>query len=378
MKKIVILGSTGSIGRQALDVVRNNPDKFEVIALTCHSNIELMKAQIDEFLPEITAVYDEAKADELRKMTDIEVLSGIEGIINIARYAPAGILLNALVGSIGIKPTIEAINSGKDIALANKETLVTAGDIVMNMVKLKGIKIIPVDSEHSAISQCIQNRSIRDVKKIILTCSGGAFRDKTIAELAHVTVKDALQHPNWSMGSKITIDSATLLNKGLEVIEARHFFDVDYADIEVIIHPQSIIHSLVEFNNSSVVAQLGLPDMRLPIEYALTYPDIIHNNLKSLDLTELQTLNFYKPDLVKYPCLRYAYEAGKRGGSLPCVLNAANEAAVQAFLEGRIKFTDIPRIIQKALDEHLPIDNPELDQILFIDAKTKQDILYNL
>ena len=370
MKSLSLLGSTGSIGTQSLDVIRSNPDKFKVAALACNSNIELLKKQISEFNPEIACVFDKEKADSLK--VDIPIYSGMEGLIELSKLDSADTVLNSLVGSIGVKPTVEGIKAGKNIALANKETLVTAGDIVMDLVDKKNVSLKPIDSEHSAIFQCLNGNERKDVKKLIITCSGGAFRDKTLDEMKNLKAADALKHPNWNMGSKITIDCATLMNKGLEVIEAHHLFGVSYDDIDVVIHPQSIIHSLVEFCDTSVIAQLGWPDMKIPIQYALSHPARFSNNLKSLDLVKVGQIDFSAPDLTRFPCLAYAYSAGKEGGSMPCVMNAANESAVAGFLDGKIGFMDIPKLIKEATTEHKNIKNPELDDILEIDKKVKE------
>ncbi|MBD3164602.1 1-deoxy-D-xylulose-5-phosphate reductoisomerase [Candidatus Woesearchaeota archaeon] len=369
MKNISILGSTGSIGTQALEVIRNNPSEFKVKGLACNSNISLLKKQIGEFKPEAACVYDKDKADSVS--LDIPVYSGMDGLIKLAKLESTDTILNSLVGSIGVKPTVEAIKAKKNIALANKETLVTAGDIVMELVEKNNAELKPIDSEHSAIFQCLNGERKEDVKKLIITCSGGAFRDKSIEEINNLKAADALKHPNWNMGAKITIDSASLMNKGLEVIEAHYLFGVAYDNIDVVIHPQSIIHSLVEFKDTSVKAQLGWPDMKIPIQYALSHPFRLSNNLKSLDLVEVGELNFSKPDLSRFPCLSYAYSAGKTGGSMPAVMNAANEIAVGAFLEGKIGFMDIPRLVKEAMDEHKIIKNPGLDEILEINRKVK-------
>ncbi len=371
MKSISILGSTGSIGTQALDVIKNNPSEFKVKSLSCNGNIELLQKQISEFKPEVACVFDEEKADLLK--VDVPVYSGMEGLIKLAKLDSADTVLNSLVGSIGVMPTVEAIKAGKNIALANKETLVTAGEIVMDLVSKNNVSLKPIDSEHSAIFQCLNGEKKEDVKRIIITCSGGAFRDKTIEELKSVKAADALKHPNWDMGNKITIDCATLMNKGFEVIEAKMLFGVDYDNIDVVIHHQSIIHSLVEFKDTSVIAQLGWPDMKIPIQYALSHPKRFSNNLESLDLLKVFQLNFEKPDLEKFPCLKYAYEAGKIGGTVPCVMNAANEVAVAGFLQGKIGFLDIPKLIKEAMDEHKNINNPELDDVLEVDKKVKDN-----
>ena len=376
MKTISILGSTGSIGVQTLDIVRRNPDEFKVIGLACHSNISLLREQILAFKPEIAAVFDEESAEELQGSVDLEIVCGMDGLKRVASLAAVDTVLNALVGSIGIEPTVHAIKNGKNIALANKETLVSAGEIVMDLVRKHKVELKPIDSEHSAIFQCTQGQDF--IKKIIITCSGGAFRDKTLQEMKHLTSADALMHPNWDMGNKITIDSATLMNKGFEVIEARMLFNVDYDDIEVVIHPQSIIHSLVEFADTSVLAQLGWPDMRLPIQYALTHPHRYLNSHKPLDLVKIGKLNFLEPDLERFPCLGYAYEAGKLGGTMPAVLNAANEIAVQAFLKDKIGYLDIARLIREQMDNHTIVKQPELDDILSLDRDIKENLTKEL
>jgi len=331
-----------------------------------------MERQIAEFGVTLAAVFDEDRARELRRRTGIEVLTGLEGIIELAELDRADMVLNALVGSIGILPTEAAIRSGKDVALANKETLVSAGDIIMGRAREKGVSILPVDSEHSALFQCLNGENHKAVRRLLLTCSGGAFRDTPHEELQHMTAEDALKHPSWNMGPKITVDSATLMNKGFEVIEARMLFDTDYDAIDVVIHPQSIIHSLVEFVDNSVLAQLGYPDMRLPIQYALTYPERTSAEPAPLDLAALGALTFRSPDLDRFPCLAYAIEAGKTGGTMPCVLNAANEAAVQAFLAGRIGFMDIAALVREALDGHAPSARPDLDEIIELDLRIKR------
>jgi len=364
MKKLSLLGSTGSIGTQTLEVVRQQPGSFIVEALAAHSNIVSLKKQIEEFSPTIVAVYDKMKADELKAQSDIEVVSGMEGLKKVAKTGD--LIVNALVGSVGIEPTFSALKAKKDIALANKETLVAAGDIVN---KMKESEIIPIDSEHSAIFQCLHGWTKSDIKSLTLTCSGGPFRN--VSDVSKVSVKDALDHPNWAMGKKITIDSATLMNKGLEVIEAHMLFHVPYEHISVVIHPQSIVHSLVEFKDTSMIAQLGWPDMKVPIQYALSYPRRLPSSLKSLDLTEVKSLEFDIPDTHRFPCLHYAYEAGKIGGSMPCAMNAANEKAVKMFLDGKLPFLGIPEMIKEEMQKHKVINNPELDDILDIDRKIK-------
>src|SRR3989344_1735128 len=352
MKKLSILGSTGSIGTQTLEIVKNNPSEFRVAGLTTNNNIELLKKQIQEFKPIAVAVMDEEKADFLKGDININVYSGIGGIIKIAKLNEVDTVVNSLVGSIGVKPTIEAIKNKKNIALANKETLVTAGSIVMQEIEKNNVDLMPIDSEHSAIFQClnsnnfnkiINNKEIKnEVNKIIITCSGGAFKNLTKKQLGNVTAKDALKHPTWNMGNKITIDSATLMNKGFEVIEAHWLYNFPFKKIDVVMHPQSIIHSLVEFKDNSVIAQLGNPDMKIPIQYALSYPKRFSSNSKKLNLAEIKNLSFSEPNFELFPCLKYACDAGIKGGTLPAVLNAANEIAVYAFLEDKIKFLDIP------------------------------------
>ena len=349
MKKLIILGSTGSIGTQALEVARR--DGYKVTALAAGSNIELLEKQAREFSPDIVAVFNEKAAEDLKiklKDTDISVLSGVEGVCKAA-CADGDIVLNAIVGIAGLKPTLAAIEAGKDIALANKETLVTGGELVKKAAKEKGVKILPVDSEHSAIFQSIQGAPKGSVKKILLTASGGPFFGKTKEELENVTVNEALNHPNWSMGAKITIDSASLMNKGLEVIEAVHLFDISADNIEVLVHRQSIVHSGVELSDGAVIAQLGTPNMRLPIQYALTYPERSDYAFEKLDLFKVGTLTFEKPDADTFRCLRLCIDAINIGGLAPTAVNGANEEAVRLFLEGKIKFLDIARLVEKAL-----------------------------
>ena len=348
MKKLIILGSTGSIGTQALEVARR--DGYKVTALAAGSNIELLEKQAREFCPRYVAVFNEKAAEDLKiklKDTDIKVLSGVDGVCEVAR-ADGDIVLNSIVGIAGLRPTLNAIEAGKDIALANKETLVTGGEIVKARAKEKGVKILPVDSEHSAIFQSIQGAPKGSVKKILLTASGGPFYGKTKDELQTVTVKDALKHPNWSMGAKITIDSATLMNKGLEVIEAVHLFDISADNIEVLVHRQSIVHSGVELSDGAVIAQLGTPDMRLPIQYALTYPERSGYAFEKLDLFKVGTLTFEKPDTDTFRCLQICIDAINKGGLAPTAVNGANEEAVKLFLEGKIKFLDIAELVEKA------------------------------
>jgi len=373
MKNISILGSTGSIGTQTLDIIKNNINEFKIVGLTTNTNVELLKKQIDDFNPEAVAVMDSEKADLLKKDVDVNVYSGMDGIIKIATLNEVDTVVNSLVGSIGVKPTIEAIKTKKNIALANKETLVTAGSVVMEEVKKNDVNLMPIDSEHSAIFQCINGEEIKDISKITITASGGPFRNYTKEQFGKVTVEDALKHPTWKMGNKITIDSATLMNKGFEIIETHWLYGTSYENIDVVVHPQSIIHSLVEFKDNSVIAQLGNPDMKLPIQYALSYPNRMNLNTKKLNLTEIKNLSFEKPNFELFPCLQYAYDAGKKGGTMPCVLNAANEIAVQSFLENKIKFLDIPRFIKTMMEKHNIINNPSLNEILETDQKIKEE-----
>ena len=374
MKKISILGSTGSIGTQTLDVVRKNPDKFKVIAISANSSVDLLLEQIIEFKPKYVAVYNETSAKKLKERIpsniNIEVLSGMEGLKTISSLDEIDVLLTAIVGMIGLVPTLCAIRNGKTIALANKETLVTAGKLVMSEAKKYNVDILPVDSEHSAIFQCLNGE--KNIDKIILTASGGPFRGKSKEELLNVTKNEALKHPNWSMGRKISIDSSTLMNKGLEVIEAKWLFDVDYKDIDVVVHPQSIIHSMVQFNDSSIIAQMGRPDMRLPIQYALTYPDRMLNDFERLDFTKFSTFTFEKPDLETFPCLKLAFDCLKMGGTYCAVLNAANEVLVNEFLEDKIGFYDIPYYIEKTLQAHNSIEDPTLEEILEVDRWARE------
>ncbi len=395
MKNIAIIGSTGSIGTQTLDIVRANKD-LKVVAISAGSNIEMLEKQAREFEPDIVGIWDEDKAKQLRVAlsdVNIRVVSGMEGLIEIATYEKSQILVTAIVGMIGIRPTIEAIKAGKDIALANKETLVTAGHIIMPLAKEKDVKILPVDSEHSAIFQCIHgetdykqcNKVIghneyaddtsadhqsttniinNKISRLLITASGGPFRGRKQEELLDVTVEDALKHPNWAMGRKITIDSATLVNKGLEVIEAKWLFDVEPENIEVVVQPQSIIHSMVEFEDGSVKAQLGTPDMRLPIQYALYYPERRYLSGDRLDFTKMSGIIIEKPDRETFLGLDFAYKAIKIGGSMPTVFNAANERAVALFLDKKIRFLQIYEIIDECMKSHKIIDNPNLEEIL--------------
>lgn len=372
MKKISILGSTGSIGTQTLDIVRINND-VEVVALSAHKNIDLLEKQIREFKPKVVAIWEEADAKILSdkvKDLNVKVSFGMDGLIEVASVCDADIVVTAVVGMIGIEPTIAAIKAKKDIALANKETLVCAGHIIMPLAKDMGINIYPVDSEHSAIFQCLDKNN--PIKKILLTASGGPFRGFSKEELENVTLEDALKHPNWSMGKKITIDSATMINKGLEIIEASHLFDVDIDDIEVVIQKESIIHSMVEFKDNGILAQLGTPDMKLPISYALFYPERRYISEERVDFSTLATLNFSKPDLDVFEGLKMAISAGKKGGSAPTVLNATNEWAVDKFLNKKIGFTDIGRLIGLAIENHQFKENPSLEDILSLKQWTEE------
>ena len=366
MKHVAIIGSTGSIGTQTLEIARWNQD-IKICALSAGRNIDLLEKQAREFRPEIVGLWDEKLADELKdrlKGMDIRVVSGMDGLIEIAEYKTSDILVTAIVGMIGIRPTVAAIKAGKDIALANKETLVTAGHIIMPLAKEKGVSILPVDSEHSAIFQSLQGNTHDSIEKILLTASGGPFRGKSREFLKHVKLEDALKHPNWSMGRKITIDSATMVNKGLEVIEAKWLFDVAPENIQVVIQPQSIIHSMVEFVDGAVMAQLGTPDMKLPIQYALFYPERRYMPGDRLDFTKLSSIVIETPDMDTFLGLRYAYEAIGIGGSMPTVFNAANEYAVKQFLDRKIDFLDIYDIIRASMDHHKLIENPDIDEIL--------------
>lgn len=376
MKKIAILGSTGSIGTQTLDVVRNNKD-LEVVTLAAGSNITRLEEQILEFRPKVVSVWEEQKAKELRekvKHLDVKVLSGMDGLIACAAERESSVVVTAVVGMIGIRPTIEAIKAGKDIALANKETLVTAGHIIVPLAKEYGVSLLPVDSEHSAIFQCLHGERQNKVSKILLTASGGPFRGKKLEELKNIQVEDALKHPNWSMGQKITIDSSTMVNKGLEVIEAKWLFDVEYSQIQVVVQPQSIIHSMVEFEDGGVMAQLGTPDMRLPIQYALYYPERRPLPGDRLDFYKLGQITFEEPDLETFRGLKLAFEAGRLGGSIPTVYNAANELAVSMFLKRKISYLEIVKSIEYAMKKHSFIDNPNVEQILLVEQETYHNL----
>lgn len=381
MKTLTLLGSTGSIGTQTLDIVAHHPDQFRVIGLAAGSNMTLLAQQVRQFRPEIVALRDAHQLPDLQAaIADLDpqpiILGGEAGIVEVARYGDAESVVTGIVGCAGLLPTIAAIEAGKDIALANKETLIAGGPVVLPLVQQRGVKLLPADSEHSAIFQCLQGVPAQGLRRIWLTASGGAFRDLPVERLANVTVADALKHPNWSMGRKITIDSATLMNKGLEVIEAHFLFGLDYDHIEIVIHPQSIIHSLIELQDTSVLAQLGWPDMRLPLLYALSYPDRLATNWEPLNLVKAGDLTFREPDHDKYPCMQLAYAAGRAGGSMPAVLNAANEQAVALFLDEKIRFLDIPRLIEVTCDRHQADNctNPSLDDILAADRWARQAV----
>lgn len=373
MKNILILGSTGSIGVNTLNVVRQFPGKFKIKALTVNTRIDLLEPQIDEFNPEVVVVKDEKAAVELRKRAGdkYRVLSGIDGLRSAAAELDYDILVGAMVGFAGLAPTIEAIKRGKRIALANKETLVVAGELVTNLCKKHNAELIPVDSEHSAIFQCLVGEERNEVEKLILTASGGPFLNTKKSELANVTVDEALNHPNWKMGSKITIDSASMMNKGLEVIEAHWLFGLPKNKIDVVIHPQSIVHSMVQFTDGSIKAQMGLPDMKLPIQYALGYPERLENNFERTNLPKINTLTFVEPDYEKYECLKLAFDAMEAGGTSPCIMNAANEIAVDKFLNREIKFSQIPELIHKALGKIENHKSPDLDVIYECDKETR-------
>ncbi|MBC1220050.1 1-deoxy-D-xylulose-5-phosphate reductoisomerase [Nostoc sp. UCD121] len=382
MKAITLVGSTGSIGTQTLDIVTQYPDQFRIVGLAAGSNVEMLAAQIRQFRPKIAAICSEDKLPALKEaIIDLDpqpiLLAGEAGVIEVARYGDAQTVVTGIVGCAGLLPTIAAIEAGKDIALANKETLIAGAPVVLPLVEKHGVKLLPADSEHSAIFQCLQGVPKSGLRKILLTASGGAFRDWDVERLADVTVADALKHPNWSMGRKITVDSATLMNKGLEVIEAHFLFGLDYDNIEIVIHPQSIIHSLIELQDTSVLAQLGWPDMRLPLLYALSWPDRIYTDWERLDLVKAGNLTFREPDHQKYPCMQLAYAVGKAGGSMPAVLNAANEQAVALFLDEKIRFLDIPRCIEWVCDRHQNNNraNPSLDDILAADKWARQEVL---
>jgi len=382
VKAITLLGSTGSIGTQTLDIVTQYPEQFRIVGLAAGKNVTMLAQQIRQFLPEIVAIRDEDSLPELKAaIADLDpqpiLLAGEAGVVEVAKYGKAEAVVTGIVGCAGLLPTIAAIEAGKDIALANKETLIAGGPVVNPLIEKHGVKLLPADSEHSAIFQCLQGVPKGGLRRIILTASGGAFRDWPVEKLSTVKVADALKHPNWSMGRKITVDSATLMNKGLEVIEAHYLFGMDYHGIDIVIHPQSIIHSLIELQDTSVLAQLGWPDMRLPLLYALSWPERIYTDWEPLNLVKSGDLTFREPDHQKYPCMQLAYAAGRAGGSMPAVLNAANEEAVALFLDEKIEFLDIPKLIEKVCDKHQKdnCDSPSLDDIIAADKWGREEAL---
>ncbi len=371
MKRIGVLGSTGSIGRNTLDVISKHPADFSVSFLAAGRNVALLKEQIERFHPKLVVVADEEHAQRLKELLESPVaaiLFGPEGYSEAARFSQTDMVVSAIAGSAGLMPTLDAVSAGKDIALANKETLVMAGRVVLKRASEKGVNIIPVDSEHSAIFQCLRGEDPLSVKRIILTASGGPFLNSTREEIMRAKAKDALRHPNWVMGKKVTIDSATLMNKGLEVIEASWFFDIPVTKIDVVVHPQSIVHSMVEYHDGSVIAQMGIPDMRVPISYALAYPNRLNQHEYRLNLFQCQNLTFLQPDYQRFPALEIAYRAAKTGGTMPAVLNAANEIAVEAFIAGKIGFYDITEIVEKTLLRHKPMSDENIDDILQADG----------
>ncbi|HWJ78301.1 MAG TPA: 1-deoxy-D-xylulose-5-phosphate reductoisomerase [Niallia sp.] len=376
MKHISLLGATGSIGTQTLDVIENHPEAFQLVAFSSGKNIDLTRKIIRKFMPDLVAVAEKSDCITLRQEFPTVTFSyGVEGLTEVAVYHKSDILVNAVMGSVGLQPTLQAIEAKKVIAIANKETLVTAGHIVMEAAAKYNVQVLPVDSEHSAIFQCLQGEREKNIERLIITASGGSFRDRSREDLKNVTVADALKHPNWSMGAKITIDSATMMNKGLEVIEAHWLFSLPYEKIDVLLHKESIIHSMVEFHDSSVMAQLGTPDMRMPIQYALSYPDrLVLRNAERLDLASIGKLHFEKMDMNRFKCLAFAYEAGKAGGTLPTVLNAANEVAVQRFLNHEISFLQIEDLIESALNTHENILNPSFEVIQEVDKETRKRV----
>lgn len=373
MKYISLLGATGSIGTQTLDIINEHPNEFSLVAISVGRNVKLTRKIITEFNPTLVSVQDKETYETLKaEFPCTSFAFGEEGLVEVAVFDKADVLVNAVMGSVGLFPTLQAIEAKKTIAIANKETLVTAGHLVMDAVKRNGVELLPVDSEHSAIFQALNGEKPKSIERLILTASGGSFRDLTRKELEDVTLEQALSHPNWSMGAKITIDSASMMNKGLEVIEAHWLFSVPYEKIDVVLHKESIIHSMVEFHDSSIIAQLGTPDMRVPIQYALTHPDRLPlRSAKRLNLAQIGLLNFKEMDLERFRCLKFAYEAGKVGGTMPTVLNAANEVAVAAFIDGKITFLQIEDLIEKALESHQSIENPSLATIQEIDKETR-------
>ena len=377
MKRVTILGATGSIGTQTLDVISQNPDDFEVVALTASESVEKMAELIQRFCPSYAVMKNEEKAEELRKLLpshSCEILYGMDGFVTVSTLKNVDVVVAAMVGMIGLRPVMEAIRAGKDIALANKETLVTAGHIIMPLAAQRKVPILPVDSEHSAIFQSLQGRADNQIHRILLTASGGPFRGKKRGDLEQMTLEDALKHPNWSMGKKVTIDSASLVNKGLEVMEAKWLFDVSLDQIQVVVHPQSIVHSAVEYDDGAVIAQLGLPDMKLPIQYALLYPERRPMRAPFMDLFAIHQLTFEAPNTETFPGLALAYRAAREGGSMPTVFNAANEMAVKLLLQKKIRFVQIPEILEMAMEHHHTIENPDVVQILQAEAETYEQI----
>ena len=375
MKRISILGSTGSIGTQTLEVIDYLEEDIAVTAVTANNSVDLLAQQAQQFDVDYAVIMNQDHQEKLESLlvgTNTKVLSGLEGILKVATLSDIDLVINSLVGSIGVKPTLAAIRSGNDVGLANKETLVTAGQLVMSEAEENDVAILPVDSEHNAIFQALEGNQRKDVERIILTASGGPFREASAEKLKQVTVDEALDHPNWDMGGKITIDSATLMNKGLEVIEAKWLFDLKFDDIDVVVHPQSIVHSLVEYNDHSTLAELGMPDMKVPIQYVLTYPERKNNNLEPLNLAQIGELTFEEPQTDLFPCLKYAYQAGKKGGTMPAVLNAANEVAVAKFLDGKLKFVQIPKVIAAVMEQHQVIADPTLEDIMQADKWARE------
>lgn len=379
MKYISLLGATGSIGTQTLDIIKEHSAEFKLVAMSVGKNIELTRKIVKDFQPELVSVQEKSISDTLKaEFPGTRFTYGEQGLIEVAVYKSADVLVNAVLGSVGLNPTLQAIEEGKTIAIANKETLVTAGHLVIDAAKRNNVPLLPVDSEHSAIFQALQGERKKNIERLIITASGGSFRDRTRDQLENVTVKEALNHPNWSMGAKITIDSATMMNKGLEVIEAHWLFNLPYEKIDVLLHKESIIHSMVEFHDSSIIAQLGSPDMRVPIQFALTFPDRLPlASAKRLNLAEVGMLHFKEMDFERFRCLRFAYEAGRIGGTMPTVLNAANEIASAAFLQGKIRFLQIEDLVEKALEKHQTIENPSLALIQEVDKETRQ-FVYSL
>ncbi|GAA0461520.1 1-deoxy-D-xylulose-5-phosphate reductoisomerase [Alkalibacillus silvisoli] len=377
MKNIVLLGGTGSIGLQTIDIIKEHPNSFKLYGFAFGTQVDVAKPIVEELKPEVIIVKDEQTKSLLQSSLtyDVKVYAGVEALSDVVTHPQVDVVVNALLGSVGLEPTLQAIRSQKQIAFANKETLVTAGHLVMDEANKYGVDLLPVDSEHAAIHQCLRGESLKELKRMVITASGGSFRDRNRNELIDVTKEDALKHPNWSMGAKITIDSATMMNKGLEVIEAHWLFDVPYNQIDVIMHKESVIHSMVEFVDQSVMAQLGTPDMRIPIQYALTYPDRYPYSLsKGLDLLSFATLNFQEMSFERFPCLKMAYDAGREGGSMPTVLNAANEEAVALFLNDKIDFLGIETLIQKQLEQHTKINSPDLETIISIDQEIRERV----